>query len=200
MATTKPVTRKKTSKKKLFELPPAQQELAAVMEGGLDSLAVTVLKSDTPLQAKYKFMDLCRRSDQEAAQALVQRWDELNQDQRAIVSLDAMARSVEVRPKDVIGAVCAEAHAAGQGTAKMLLGLAQPEVIASMISAALETKGTRDREMFLKTVGFLPAGGGGIHVNATANAEARAAAVVVDDEELPSFESEVLDSDKFQRT
>lgn len=181
--------------------PPseANTQLATAVDGGLDLLAESVFPGQTPLQGKYRFLALCRQSDAVAAIEMVARWDQLTVKQQEVMSLDALARSAELRLKDVVGAVCAEAHEMGNGIARTLLGLAQPEVVTALIGRAKGEKGTRDTEMFLKTVGLLRDSAGGIHVNASANAEARSAAVVVDEEELPSFETEILQSDKFQR-
>lgn len=174
-------------------------ELTAGAGGGLDALAESVFQGQTPIQAKYRFMALCRQSDALAAVTLFDRWEHLSQAQRGAMSLDELARSASVRMKDVVGAVCAEAHELGNGISRMLLGVAQPEVVQAVIDRAKGEKGTRDAEMLLKASGLLRDGGGGIHVNASANAEARSAAVIVDEEELPSFETEILSSDKFQR-
>ena len=78
----------------------------------------------------------------------------------------------------------------------LIAAAGHPEIVKKSIQFAKTEEGHRDRKMIFEHSGFLPQkSGGGIHVNATANADAKSAAILPN--ELPSMES---DTRRFTRT
>lgn len=74
----------------------------------------------------------------------------------------------------------------------LIAAAAHPKVVGATVKNAMTAKGHQDRRMLLDHAGFLPQKqGGGIHVNASANADSKTANVILPNE-LPTMESDTI--------
>lgn len=97
-----------------------------------------------------------------------------------------------VSPNAFAGAVFQSYVAYSEQAANLVAAAGLPGVVRKSVEVAQTSKGVADRKFQFEHSGFLPTKqGGGIHVNATANAETKTA-TIVQAPELPSMESDSL--------
>ena len=97
-----------------------------------------------------------------------------------------------VSPNDFAAEIFRAYLAYSGDAANLIEAASRPDVVAKQIKVALTTDGWRDRKMLHEHSGFLPPKtGGGIHVNASANAENKSA-TVIQAPELEGMEANTL--------
>lgn len=136
---------------------------------------------------RASLMELARLSQHSAVKVIVEEWDRRSRRGRLSTSLEALCDGAGVSPGDFLGEVVKAAFDHNTDVAKLVMAVNIPRVVQNSVKAALTPKGFRDREMLMQATGIAPRGGGGIHVNTTAIAGARANAVA-DQGGLPAFE------------
>ena len=116
--------------------------------------------------------------------------------ERATVTPEYVCDLAGVDPADFAAEVMRVLAKYSGDTSTVIAAVEHPEIVRKSIQFAKKEAGHRDRKMIFEHSGFLPQkSGGGIHVNATANADAKSAAILPN--ELPSMES---DTRRFTRT
>ncbi len=120
----------------------------------------------------------------------------LKKKEQATVSPEYVCDLAGVDSNDFAAEVFREYLSYSGDAANLIEAASRPAVVKKQVAVALTTDGWRDRKMLHEHSGFLPQKtGGGIHVNASANADAKSAAILPN--ELPSMES---DTRRFTRT
>lgn len=112
--------------------------------------------------------------------------------ERAKATPEFVADLAGVDPEDVIAEVSRIYYRLGEDTSNIIASASHAAVVKKSIAVAKTTDGHRDRKMLFEHSNFLPPKtGGGIHVNASANAENKSA-TIVSAPELTSMESDTL--------
>lgn len=116
--------------------------------------------------------------------------------EREIVSFDDLCAAAGVRPSQLLTEVVSVMMDIGRDVGNLVAAVTHPEVIAALAESGKTIKGEhadihhKDRMAFLQGRGFLPVPKGAqIHLHASANAQAAAAAV--NEPSVPSFAQDI---------
>lgn len=121
----------------------------------------------------------------------------LKKRERQTATPEFVADLAGVSPNDLAAEVFRSYLSYASDASNLIEAAGRPEIVRRQVEFAKKEAGWRDRKMLHEHSGFLPQKqGGGIHVNAQANAETQTA-TIVQAPELPTMESDTL---RFTRT
>jgi hypothetical protein len=113
--------------------------------------------------------------------AVVECYSRLKLRERAVATPEHVCDLAGVNANDFAAEIFREYIAFAGDAANLIEAANRSRVVRKSVAVALTNEGHRDREMLFKHSGFLPEKqGGGIHVNASANAENKVANVIRD--------------------
>lgn len=125
-------------------------------------------------------------------QKIIDVFDGLKKREKATVTPEYVADLAGVSCVDFAAEVFREYYSFCSDAGNLIAAASHPDVVKKSVQIAKTADGWRDRKMLHEHSGFLPTKtGGGIHVNASANAETKTA-TVVQAPELPTMESDSL--------
>jgi hypothetical protein len=123
---------------------------------------------------------------------VIECYDGLKKRERESASPEYVCELAGVDSNDFAAVVFREYLSFSGDAANLIEAASRPAVVRKSVQFAKTPEGHRDRKMLFEHSGFLPPKtGGGIHVNASANAENQSA-TVISAPELPSMESDTL--------
>lgn len=163
--------------------------------GTLDSLAdIAKTPFENSSDARLRLIELMRGDS--AMEKLVETADTLHRRSRSRApSLDMLAEKSGTVRSHVVGAIARALHENNFAYAKIIAALALPKVTQAVIDSATHPLGFQDRQLFMKSNGMLPTGGGpsiNVNTNVVAQSKSEAHAEVVEARRrLPKFEDEV---------
>jgi hypothetical protein len=140
---------------------------------------------------KNGLMELARGCGDEKVQSVVKAWDAMTSDGRRRTKIEDLCVKECLSPGEMLARVAQDAHDTGLDVIKLIRGVAHPRVLQASIKQALKAEGYKDRELLMKTSGFLPTPTGQTF-NVNASAKAQAAAVTEPVKGLPSFEQDII--------
>lgn len=139
----------------------------------------------------FVFARHAAESDPEMAK-VIEVYDGLKKRERANASPEFVCDLAGVDPKDFAAEVFREYLSYSNDAANLVAAAGLPDVVRTSVKVAKTKEGVQDRKMQFDHAAFLPQRqGGGIHVNASANAENKSA-TIVSAPELTSMESDTL--------
>ena len=117
---------------------------------------------------------------------IVEIWDGLCTSKKKQTTLDQLCKMVDMQVWEFIGTAGAEAARIGIETARMLVGMAQPQLIQKAIEFGMTPEGFKDRQLVLQAGGIAPSPKG-INIALQQNNQQ------VSGSQLPDFELDELD-------
>jgi len=87
---------------------------------------------------------------------IVEIWDGLCTSKKKQTTLDQLCKMVDMQVWEFIGTAGAEAARIGIETARMLVGMAQPQLIQKAIEFGMTPEGFKDRQLVLQAGGIAP--------------------------------------------
>lgn len=146
-----------------------------------------------------EIIECLRGSDDETAQAFIEKYDSITESDRAKVTIEQIAVAAEIETPDLLGVCTKAVFNAKQATSQLKLASAHPKLVAKSIQMGLQDKGVRDREMMHSAVGFLPKSEGGsvffkqtIQVAHLENPENAMTITQPDQPDLPEMEQDII--------
>lgn len=125
-------------------------------------------------------------------QKVIECYRGLKRREQQTITPESICDLAGVNPNDLAAEVFRSYLSYASDAANLIEAASRPAVVRKQVKVALTTDGWRDRKMLHEHSGFLPQKtGGGIHVNASANAENQNA-TVVSAPELKSMESDTI--------
>lgn len=155
---------------------------ASLKDAGLSYLALRLPGG------KASLVELARLSVDDRVKAFVDAWDMLAGGDQDSCLLENVCAAVNIGPAEFVGEICRSAYRWNMDLSTLLAMMSQPAIVDKMTEFALEPAGHKDREMLLKSSGFLPLPKGS---RTTIHVSAQAAAVAATENGLPSFEDDV---------
>lgn len=138
----------------------------------------------------WTFAQMAADSGDEDMIALMECYNGLKKREKASATPEYVCSLAGIDPNDMAAEVFREYLRFAGDAANLIEAANRPDVVRRSVRFAKKENGHRDRKMLFEHSGFLPTKtGGGIHVNATANAETQNA-TVISAPELPSMESD----------
>lgn len=123
--------------------------------------------------------------------AFVDAWDLLSPSDQEKVPLEQICAAVGISAAEFVGELARGAYRWNMDVSTLIAMVSQPAIIDKMTEFAMEPDGHKDREMLLKSSGFLPLPKG---ARTTIHVSAQAAAVAATENGLPSFEDDVTNN------
>jgi hypothetical protein len=138
--------------------------------GGL-AYAARLLKG-----GRNDLLHLAEGCEDPKVQAVLTEWNAMSPHGRRKTKIENICEGVGITPGEFLGRVAQHAHDTGLDLSKLILGVSHPRVLAASVKQAMRADGFKDREMLMKSSGFMPTPSG-----PTINNNVRAQAAVVAD-------------------
>ena len=122
---------------------------------------------DTPLVIAFRhikphwqnyieYVDLAARNGDKDMEKYVKVWQGLTAKDRKAATPEQLCEMAQVKPAELVGAVCQAIWDAKSAEGSMVSAIAHPEVLKRTAASAQKAGGGRDRELFFRVTGSLP--------------------------------------------
>jgi hypothetical protein len=179
MAKTLPLTGRKPSRKRSAtcttktENPPPQpippKPLSIPIKGKRSHREPLTSRifADTPLMIAFRhirpvwrnyieYVDLAARNGDKEMQRYVKIWEGITAKDRRVITPEQLCEMAQVKPAELVGAVCQAIWDAKSAEGSMVSAIAHPEVLKRTATSAQKPANYKDRELFFRVTGSLP--------------------------------------------
>ena len=107
-------------------------------------------------QNYIEYVDLAARNGDKEMDRYVKVWQGLTAKDRKAATPEQLCEMAQVKPSELVGAVCQAIWDAKSAEGSMVSAIAHPEVLKRTAASAQKACGGRDRELFFRVTGSLP--------------------------------------------